>query len=33
MMEFSIKEVVFKVNGVVGSSGDASDEPKNAKKK
>ncbi|WP_269774501.1 hypothetical protein [Bacillus siamensis] len=30
--EFSIKEVVFKVNGVVGSSGDASDEPKNAKK-
>ncbi|AUS12777.1 hypothetical protein C0W65_12625 [Bacillus subtilis] len=30
--EFSIKEVVFKENGVVEASGDATDEPKNAKK-
>ncbi|MED5048628.1 hypothetical protein P9738_08090 [Bacillus siamensis] len=30
--EFLIKEVVFKEDGVVGASGDATDEPKNAKK-
>ncbi|MEC3621127.1 hypothetical protein P9152_17665 [Bacillus subtilis] len=30
--EFSVKEVVFKENGVVEASGDATDEPKNAKK-
>lgn len=29
--EFSVKEVVFKENGVVEASGDATDEPKNAK--
>ncbi|MCR1991832.1 hypothetical protein NSA31_08560 [Bacillus subtilis] len=29
--EFPVKEVVFKENGVVEASGDATDEPKNAK--